>query len=110
MTATELLNRYIFLHNYGIEMGDFEPLMSLFHDDAVFEFEDSRIGTFSGIDMIKGVFRRQAPTLTITVRDVIEKPGIAVADYGSDAEPDKRLGSISLEAEDDKIKRLFIGK
>ena len=110
MTAADLLVRYVLLHNYGVESGDFEPLMLLFRDDAIFEFEDPRIGVFEGLDMIRGVFRRQGPTVSIAVGNIVDEGRTARADYSSALEPDKRLGFISAEMEGDEIRRLFIGK
>jgi hypothetical protein len=84
--------------------------MLLFGDDAVFEFEDPRIGVFEGLDMIRGVFRRQGPTVSIAVENIVDEGKSARADYSSELEPGKRLGFISAEIEGVKIKRLFIGK
>lgn len=110
MTAADLLVRYVLLHNYGVESGDFEPLMLLFRDDAVFEFEDPRIGVFEGLDMIRGVLRRQGPTVSIAIGNIVDDGQTARGDYNSELEPDKRLGFISVEMEGDRIKRLFIGE
>lgn len=110
MTAGELLESYQILHNYGIESGDFGPMLELFADDAVFEFEDERIGKFEGIDMIAGVFRRQSPSIRLAISNKTEDAGIATADYADENAPDERLGSITLESVKDKIGRLFISR
>jgi hypothetical protein len=108
MTAGKLLESYQILHNYGIESGEFGPMLELFAEDAIFEFEDERIGKFEGIDMIAGVFRRQSPTVKLAVSNMKEGAGIATADYADENLPEKRLGSITLEPVNDKIGRLFI--
>jgi len=110
MTPSELLKQYIYLHNYGIETADFGPLMMIFGDNAVFEFEDARIGRFEGIETIRGVFRRQAPTLAIMTGETTEMKTSVRADYAAEDRPEERLGYIELEMYDDKIKKLFIGK
>lgn len=109
MKPSELLRHYIFLHNFGIEMGDFESLMAIFSDDAVFAFEDPRIGEFAGIEMIRGVFRRQPPTMTIDIGDISESGNSARADYAIADNPDARQGYITLDIADNKIKKMFIG-
>jgi len=110
MTSLELLGKYVLLHNYGIDTGDFEPMLELFDDNAIFEFEDRRIGSFEGIEMIAGVFKRQAPTIKLALVNDENNAGIATADYADENRPEVRLGAITLESEGDKIKRLFIAK
>ena len=110
MNCLELLEKYILLHNYGIDTGDFGPMFELFADNAVFEFEDERIGSFAGIEMITGVFRRQAPTTKLVISNLEDNDGVASADYADEDRPTIRLGLLILEPEDDKIKRLFIAK
>ncbi len=110
MNPKELLERYIILHNYGVESGDFEPLFTLFADDIVFEFEDPRIGRFDGIADLRGVFRRQAPSLAISVGEIIEEGLSARADYADEASPGKRLGGLLIETQGEKIKRVYISR
>jgi hypothetical protein len=106
---SELLKHYIFLHNFGVEMGDFEPLMALFTDNAIFAFENPRIGEFEGIEMIRGIFRRQPPTINVVIGEIAESGNSARADYALEEKPENRQGFISLDIEDNKIKKLFIG-
>ena len=110
MTAAKLLESYQILHNYGIESGDFGPMLELFSDDAIFEFEDERICKFEGIDMIAGVFRRQSPSVKLVISNMEESAGIATADYSDENSPEKQLGSITLESINDKISRLYIAR
>lgn len=109
MKPSELLKHYIFLHNFGVEMGDFQPLMALFADNALFAFENPRIGEFEGIEMITGIFRRQPPTMTIIIGEIAETANTARADYALEEKPGDRQGYISLDIEENKIKKLFIG-
>ena len=97
MRASELLSRYIILHNLGVETGDFEPLMHLFDKEAVMAFENPRIGEFEGVDMISGIFRRQPPTMIIEIGEITETGDSAKADYMLDEQPEIRQGYISLE-------------
>jgi hypothetical protein len=108
--SAELLKQYIILHNYGIEIADFEPMLKLFADDAILEFEDHRIGKFEGIDMIRGVFRRQGPSMPIVIGDISETGQIARAEYADEDKPNIKLGYISIEIEGEKIKKIFVGK
>jgi hypothetical protein len=109
LMPAELLRRYVILHNLGVETGDFEPLMRLFESDAILAFENPRIGEFEGIEMIRGVFRRQPPVMTIAIGEIAELENNARADYMLDEEPGHRKGYISIDSKDDKILKLFIG-
>jgi hypothetical protein len=108
--ARELLKQYVFLHNYGIENADFEPLMQIFDDNIVFAFEDPRIGVFEGIKAVRNVFRLQPPAMPIAVSEVIESGGRASADYADEMNPTARLGTISVDTSGGKITKIFIGK
>jgi hypothetical protein len=90
-------------------MGDFEPLMTIFSSDALFAFENPRIGEFEGIEMIRGIFRRQPPMMTIVIGEITETADTARADYALEEKPDSRQGYILLELKDNKINKLFIG-
>ena len=109
MTASELLRRYILFHNLGVETGEFEPLLQLFADDAVFEFENPKIGEFKGIVMIRGIFRRQPPSMTIAIGEINETHNNAKADYMLEEELQIRQGYISLDVKNDRIQKLLIG-
>jgi hypothetical protein len=110
MGSLNLLEQYVLLHNYGIDTGDFGPMLILFADNAVFEFEDQRIGSFEGIETITGVFRRQAPSTKLSISQIAENDGIASADYANENRPNIRLGSLTLKPEGDKINHLYIAK
>jgi hypothetical protein len=106
---SELLKHYIFLHNFGVEMGDFEPLMAILDDNAMLAFENPRIGEFEGIAMIRGIFRRQPPTMTIVIGEITETANTARADYALEEKPGDRQGYVMLDIEENKINKLFIG-
>jgi hypothetical protein len=108
MYKSDLLEKYVALFNYGAENGDFEPMLSLFDDDAVYEFEDPRIGAFEGKDRIARMFHLQAPSSSLTIFNLKESPVSASADYGDDIAPMTRLGGIALYSQNGKIKRLVI--
>jgi hypothetical protein len=108
MTASEILKQYIFLHNYGIEAGDFEPLMQIFNDNIVFAFEDPRIGVFEGIDSVRRVFRLQPPSIPIAICKLTETGNSASADYSDENKPDIPLGTISIDINGQEIARIFI--
>ncbi len=110
MTARDLMRQYIFLHNYGIENADFEPLMQIFDDSIVFAFEDTRIGSFEGIDAVRRVFRLQPPVTPISIEEIDETEGRAVAGYADEANSAARLGAISIETDGRKITRIYISK
>jgi hypothetical protein len=110
MLPIEILNQYVVLHNYGVETADFEPLMGLFTPDAVFEFEDPRIGIFEGIDAIRRIFRLQPPEFMLGVDEIRETDNSATATYFDLEAPEKRLGVISIESNGDKITKVSIGK
>ena len=108
MYKSDLLEKYIELYNYGADSGDFEPMLELFDDDAVYEFEDPRIGAFEGKDNIARMFSLQSPDSNLTIFNIKETGTEALADYGDDIAPLTRLGGIILQARNGKIKRLII--
>jgi len=108
MKPSDLLKQYVSLHNYGVETADFDPLMALFTDDIIFEFEDPRIGKFEGIELLRGVFHRQGPTASILIDDITEEGQNARARYTDEDRSDIWLGNILLEVDGDKIKRIYI--
>ena len=81
MTVDELLKTYVILYNYGVEAGDFDPLLELFDKNAVLEFEDEKIGRFEGKDSIGNMFRLQMPSNKIELTNVEEQPDSISADY-----------------------------
>ena len=108
MYSSDLLEKYVALFNYGAENGDFEPMLDLFHEDAVYEFEDPRIGAFEGKARIARMFGLQQPDSSINIFNIKETGTAAVADYGDEIAPLTRLGGIILQARNGKIKRLII--
>lgn len=109
MYKSDLLEKYITLYNYGVESSDFEPMLELFDDRAIYEFEDPRIGAFEGKDKIARLFRFQTPSSGMTIFNVRETDSAATADYADDIAPLTRLGGIMLYSSNgSKIKKLII--
>lgn len=91
MYKSDLLEKYVRLYNYGAANGDFEPMLELFDDDAVYEFEDPRIGKFEGKGDIARMFTLQRPDSNLTIFNVRETGTAAVADFADDIAPLTRL-------------------
>jgi hypothetical protein len=109
MSAAELLAWYIALHNLGIETSDFSPLLALFADDAIVEFKDISIGSIQGKDAIVNAFTLRPPSTAIIVSD-IEESGLTVrATYSNSTDPFVKLGTIHLESDGEKIRRIMVG-
>ena len=60
--------------------------------------------------MIRGVFRRQAPSIALAIHDIHSSESQASADYADSQNPSLRLGKITIKTDGDKIKRIFVGK
>jgi hypothetical protein len=110
VSNSDLLEKYVVLYNYGASNGDFSPMLDLFADDAVYEFEDPRIGMFHGRDNIGIMLHLQMPDLNLTIFNVRETGTVATADFGDDLAPMTRLGGIELHSNGGKIKKLIIKK
>ena len=101
---------YVALHNLGVETSDFGPLFSLFADDAILEFKDPTIGAYQGRNAIKNVFTYLPPSAGIVVTGVQETGLSARADYADTINPFVKLGTITLESDGERIRRLLIGR
>jgi hypothetical protein len=108
MADSDLLEKYVELYNLGAENGDYAPMMELFDDDAVYEFEDPCIGIFRGKDQIGRMFRLQIPEFNLTIFNIRETMSAASADYADNIAPMTRLGGILLQSNSGKIKRIVI--
>jgi hypothetical protein len=108
MYKSDLLEKYIELFNHGVESSDFEPMLELFDENAVYEFEDPRIGIFEGRDSIARMLRLQGPSSPMSVFNIKETDAAAIADYADDIAPLTRLGGIKLFSSNGKIKKLII--
>jgi hypothetical protein len=110
MLPADLLKQYIILHNSGVELSNFEPLMSLFAPEAVLDFVEPPLGKFEGIMMIRGIFRSNPPDFLLGIGKISKTPEGISSDYSDLAHPDIRLGTIELVADNHKIISLLIGK
>ena len=102
------MKTYIVLYNYGVESADFTPLMELFDDNSVLEFEDPKIGVFEGKELIGGMFGRQAPTEKIEITNFNNVGNKATADYYIEGNTDSRAGGFKLTISGNKIERLIV--
>ena len=59
--ATDLLKRYVALHNHGVRTGDFTQLVSLFAPSAVMRFENAAFGPLDGASEIADAFSTHPP-------------------------------------------------
>jgi len=109
MSAAELLAWYIALHNLGIETYDFAPLFALFADDAIFEFKDTSMGSFQGKNAIINAFTIRPPSASIIVSDIEESGQTVRAAYADSTDPFVKLGTIHLESNGEKIRRIMVG-
>ncbi len=109
MSPVELLAWYVALHNLGVETSDFNSALSLFAVDAVFEFRAPLIDSFEGKEAIKQAFAHHPPSTAIILSNVEENSYVATADYADTVDPFTKLGTITLESDGEKIKRIIIG-
>jgi len=108
MAAEELLKTYVVLYNYGVESGDFAPLMELFNDDSILEFEDPKIGKFEGKELISGMFQRQTPTAKLELSNIESGDSAVSADFSIEENTEARVGGFKLDIIGNKIKRLIV--
>ena len=56
-----VLNRYVHLHNQGVDSGDFSALIELFHSEAEMRFDGIPVGPFLGREAILVAFQENPP-------------------------------------------------
>jgi len=110
MDNSDLLEKYANLYNYGVRTSDFGPVLGLFAENAVLEYEYPFVGVFRGIDHIADGLTHRLQHLNLSVFNIRETQTAAVADYGDEIAPITRLGGIILQSNGGKIKRLVIKK
>lgn len=108
MYKSDLLEEYVELYNHGAQNGDFGPMLNLFDNDAVYEFEDPIIGVFEGKENIARMLNLQQPDSIISVFNIKETRTAAIADYADEIAPMTRLGGIFLQAKNGKISKIII--
>ena len=108
MGAEELLKTYIILYNYGVDSGDFNPLLELFDENSILEFEDDGIGKFEGKDNIGRMLTLQSPSIRIRLSNEKSDIESASADFSDEEKPDYRLGGFKLCKNGNKIGSLYV--
>ena len=96
-----LLEREVDAFNDGVRTGDWSPLVALFADDSVLEFEGIPVGPFRGRDAIAEAYRSMPPDDEILLLD--GGPG-----YAWSKEPERPAGELHLEERDGRIVRLRV--
>jgi steroid Delta-isomerase len=96
-----LLEREVAAFNEGVRSGDWVPLVELFAEDAVLEFEGIPVGPFRGRDAIAEAYRTSPPDDEIVLLD----GGPAYA-WSKDRE--RPAGELHLDELDGRIVRLLV--
>jgi steroid Delta-isomerase len=96
-----LLEREVEAFNEGVRSGDWSPLLALFAEDAVLEFDGIPVGPFHGCDAIAEAYRSMPPDDEIVLLD--GGPG-----YAWSKEPERPAGELHLEERDGRIVRLLV--
>lgn len=105
--AGTFLERLVALHNAGVRSRDFSPLIDLFADDAVLEFEGvPDWGPFEGKDAIARRIYSDAPDDEIRITRWKKKPGSVCAEFVWKDIPEARGGTFVVVTRGDKIARL----
>ena len=69
---SELLERHVRAFNHGVRSGEWEPMLTLFADDADLRFENVTAGPFHGLEEIRAAYRDQPPDDEIALLGVQE--------------------------------------
>jgi steroid delta-isomerase len=96
-----LLEREVAAFNEGVRSGDWVPLVELFAEDAVLEFEGIPVGPFRGRDAIAEAYRTSPPDDEIVLLD----GGPA---YAWSKDPERPAGELHLDELDGRIVRLLV--
>jgi ketosteroid isomerase-like protein len=103
-TLEDLLQAHVEAFNQGARTGDFEPMLRMYHPDAIFEITPPGM-TSIGIEAIRRAYAEQPPDDTMTIRSrEIDGPVVTVT-YSWDTEPDKITGIQRLEFKDGRVVR-----
>jgi hypothetical protein len=108
MSQRDLIHSYVTLHNYGIDSGDFDPLLALFHIQAELRFEGVAYPPLRGWQAIAKAFQTDPPDDKLELLNVTENAIRATATFRWRSEPDRVGGTLHLESEGALIKRLVI--
>jgi steroid Delta-isomerase len=96
-----LLEREVDAFNEGVRTGDWSPLVALFAEDAVLEFEGIPVGPFRGRDAIEEAYRAMPPDDQILLLDGGPR-------YAWSKEPERPAGELHLEERESRIVRLLV--
>jgi hypothetical protein len=72
-SGTDLLQAHVRAFNNGVRTGDWEPMLGRFAAAAELRFENAPAGPFSGLDAIRGAYRKQPPDDEIRLLGVQER-------------------------------------
>ena len=108
MTGVELLAAHVERFNAGVRSGDFGPMLELFADDAVLEFEGVPVGPFAGRDAIDAAYRDQPPDDQIEVLEASEDGAEVRARYAWLRDEGRAAGDLRLTRTGDRIARLVV--
>ena len=109
MTITRgTLENYLAVHNAGVVSGDFSDVVELFTDDGELRFVGVELGPYKGHNEIRQAFKDYPPSDTLILTSVTADGNKATAVYARSSEPDKRVGTLVLTGQDDRIQRLTI--
>ncbi len=109
MTGLELLDEHVERFNAGVRSGDFGPMLELFANDAVLEFQGVPVGPFHGREAIAVAYREQPPD------DQIELVGSPTEDgeelrarYAWLRDEGQAAGDMIVERDGDRIAHLVV--
>jgi len=108
VTGLELLAEHVERFNGGVRSGDFGPMLELFADGAVLEFEGVPVGPFSGRDAIAAAYRDQPPDDRIEVLEASEHGEEVRARYAWLRDEGRAAGDLRLTRAGDRIARLVV--
>jgi hypothetical protein len=72
-SGTDLLQAHVRAFNDGVRTGDWEPMLGRFAAAAELRFENAPAGTFTGLEAIRGAYRKQPPDDEIRLLGVQER-------------------------------------
>jgi hypothetical protein len=96
-----LLEREVAAFNEGVRTGDWAPLVALFAEDAVLEFDGIPVGPFHGRDAIAEAYRTMPPDDEIVLLDGGPR-------YAWSREPKRPAGELHLDEREGRIVRLLV--
>ncbi len=108
MKAADLLHAYVSRHNEGVRTGNFHSMLALFHPEAELYFEGLQYGPFRGLGAIAEAFEHHPPRAELRILSSSQENAGAEATYSSEDGPRKVAGSLRIEADSGKIRRLVI--